>query len=71
MVLMLGKLSSPTTTIRSERRNHSRSPTSPPQLEVMKTISMLSMMMKIKIQVNKSSLCGDLMITQQKPLPSK
>ena len=69
MVLVLGKLSSPTTTIRSERRNHLRSPTSPPRPEVMKTISMLSMMMKIKIQVKKFSLCGDL-ITQKLP-PSK
>ena len=59
---MLGKLSSPTTTIQSGRRNRLRSPTSPPQLEVMKTISMLSMMMKIKIQVSKFSLCGDLMM---------
>ena len=69
MVLVLGKLSSPITTIRFGRRNHLRSPIS--QAVAMMTISMLSMMMKIKIQVNKSSLCGDLMITQQKPLPSK
>ena len=54
MVLVLGKLSSPTTTIRSERRNHSRSPTSPPQLLGMKTTLMSSMMMKIKIQVKSS-----------------
>ena len=67
MVLVLGKLSSPITTIRFGRRNHLRSPIS--QAVAMKTISMLSMMMKIKIQVKKFSLCGDL-ITQKLP-PSK
>ena len=67
MVLVLGKLSSPTTTIRFGKRNHLRSPIS--QAVAMMTISMLSMMMKIKIQVKKFSLCGDL-ITQKLP-PSK